>query len=238
MQQQIWWPLQRPLETLMLLISVMCLFVSICSVFVRVYGTWCFLNFLMFCLCADLFCPVTLWSFKCTSTKQFWSLWTHNGQTCRKKGQLRCAVGADDSIGPGNRGTPTFPPHPAECWHQNKQTEEISRGIESTNSCQPSLRYMTGSAVVRTTEQKWKGTDRHAPFRWQTAQPWEGVGQTAFYKEICLTPQKLAAETRQLAWRGVVISVLVIKYGSADTVSKLWEDPCVIFSCMTWDLMI
>lgn len=80
-----------------------------------------------------------------------------------------------------------FPTHPAECWHQNKQTEEISRGIESTNSCQPSLRYMTGTAVVRTTEQKWKGTDRHAPFRWQTAQPWEGVGQTAFYKEICLT---------------------------------------------------
>lgn len=131
-----------------------------------------------------------------------------------------------------------FPTHPAECWHQNKQTEEISRGIESTNSCQPSLRYMTGSAVVRTTEQKWKGTDRHAPFRWQTAQPWEGVGRTAFYKEICLTPQKLAAETHQLAWRGVVISAVVIKYESADTISELWIDPCVIFSYMTWDLMI
>lgn len=76
---------------------------------------------------------------------------------------------------------------PVECWHQNQQTEEINCGIESTNSCQPSLRNMTGSAVVRTTERKWEGTDGHAPFGWQTAQPWERCGTDSFYKEIYLT---------------------------------------------------
>lgn len=61
--------------------------------------------------------------------------------------------------------------HAAECWHQSKQTEEISRGIGSTNSCQPSLRYMTGMAVARTAEQRLGGTHRHAPFSLLTAQP-------------------------------------------------------------------
>lgn len=75
------------------------------------------------------------------------------------------------------------PTDPAECWHQNKQTEEISRGIESTNSCQPSLRNMTGSAAVRTTRSKWEGTDGHARFGWQTAQPWVRCGtDSAFIK--------------------------------------------------------
>lgn len=59
--------------------------------------------------------------------------------------------------------------HAAECWHQSKQTEEISRGIGSTNSCQPSLRYMTGMAVAPTAEQRLGGTHRHAPFSLLTA---------------------------------------------------------------------
>ena len=60
------------------------------------------------------------------------------------------------------------------------ETEEISRGIESTNSCQPSLHYTMGSAAARTTECEWEGTDGHAPFGWQTAQPWERCGTDSF----------------------------------------------------------
>lgn len=99
-------------------------------------------------------------------------------------------------------------------WHQNKQTEEISRGIESTNSCQPSPRYMMGLAAVRRAEQKCEGTDRHAPFRWQTAQPWETCWTAS--KELRL----IVLAAKSAGWK-FVIPVLVIKYEGAPTDTRV-----------------
>lgn len=113
----------------------------------------------------------------CTKVQLLW-LSTQIAWTCRKKTNYICGVSVLMS-GVDLETEARRPADPAECWHQ-KQTEEISHGTESTNSCQPSQRYRTGSAVVRTTERKWEGTDGHAPFGWQTAKPWERCGTDSF----------------------------------------------------------
>lgn len=77
---------------------------------------------------------------------------------------------------------------PLNADNRNKPTEEISRGTESTNSCQPSLRYIDGAQQWREQHTiNGKGQMDTLCLGDRLHSPGKGVGQTAFYKEICLT---------------------------------------------------